>query len=175
METTNTTTNINTNTNTITKKIGNREEVYKCIALYTAGGLYKDDIIEKQHNGKNIYISRKISEKMKEQINMVREHNPNFFKKQKKTFSVPKIIKNKNNLKTQKLSFQIKNNEVKNIYYPELKGINLKELKEELLREEAEEDNASIELEENTNTNKVKKPLEPFKIEELEDIDINCL
>ena len=167
-------TNIDTNTNT--KKTGSREEVYKSIATHTAGGLYKDDIIEKQHNGKTIYISKKISEKMKEQINVLREHNPNFFKKQKKTFSVPKIIKNKNNSKTQKLSFQIKNNEVKNIYYPELKGIDIKELKEELLREEAEEDAAHIDgLEEITNINKVKKPLEPFKLEELEDIDINCL
>ena len=163
-------------TNTNTKKTGSREEVYKSIATHTAGGLYKDDIIEKQHNGKTIYISKKISEKMKEQINVLREHNPNFFKKQKKTFSVPKIIKNKNNSKTQKLSFQIKNNEVKNIYYPELKGIDIKELKEELLREEAEEDAAHIDgLEEITNINKVKKPLEPFKLDELEDIDINCL
>ena len=163
-------------TNTNTKKTGSREEVYKSIATHTAGGLYKDDIIEKQHNGKTIYISKKISEKMKEQINVLREHNPNFFKKQKKTFSVPKIIKNKNNSKTQKLSFQIKNNEVKNIYYPELKGIDIKELKEELLREEAEEDPAHIDgLEEITNINKVKKPLEPFKLDELEDIDINCL
>jgi len=163
-------------TNTNTKKTGSREEVYKSIATHTAGGLYKDDIIEKQHNGKTIYISKKISEKMKEQINVLREHNPNFFKKQKKTFSVPKIIKNKNNSKTQKLSFQIKNNEVKNIYYPELKGIDIKELKEELLREEAEEDSAHIDgLEEITNINKVKKPLEPFKLDELEDIDINCL
>ena len=168
----------NTNTNTNTKKTGSREEVYKSIASHTAGGLYKNDIIEKQHNGKTIYISKKISEKMKEQINIIREHNPNFFKKQKKTFSVPKIIKNKNNSKTQKLSFQINNNEVKNIYYPELKGINIKELKEELLREEAEEDEAHLDgLEEltNVNFNKVKKPLEPFKLDELEDIDINCL
>ena len=165
-----------TNTNTNTKKTGSREEVYKCIASHTAGGLCKNDIIEKHHNGKTIYISKKISEKMKEQINVLREHNPNFFKKQKKTFSVPKIIKNKNNSKTQKLSFQIKNNEVKNIYYPELKGIDIKELKEELLREEAEEDAAHIDgLEEITNINKVKKPLEPFKLDELEDIDINCL
>ena len=163
-------------TNTNTKKTGSREEVYKSIATHTAGGLYKDDIIEKQHNGKTIYISKKISEKMKEQINIIREYNPNFFKKQKKTFSVPKIIKNKNNSKTQKLSFQIKNNEVKNIYYPELKGIDIKELKEELLREEAEEDAAHIDgLEEITNINKVKKPLEPFKLDELEDIDINCI
>jgi hypothetical protein len=163
---------IETNT---TKKIGTREEVYKCIASQTAGGLCKSDIIEKKHNGKTIYISKKISEKMKEQINIIREYNPNFLKKQKKTFSAPKIIKNKNNSKTQKLSFK-KQNEVKNIYYPELKGMNLEELKADLLREEAEEDEATIDsLEEITNVNKVKKPLEAFKLDELEDIDINCL
>ena len=42
--------------------------------------------------------------------------------------------------KTQKLSFQINKNTFKNIYYPELKGIDLQELKEELKREEDEED-----------------------------------
>lgn len=163
---------------TLFKTIGSREEVYKGIASHTSGGLCKSDIIEKLHNGKTIYISKKISEKMKEQINIIREYNPNFLKKKKKTFSVPKIIKNKNNSKTQKLSFK-KQNEVKNIYYPELKGINLQELKEDLLREEAEEDAANEEglnrLEELTNVNKIKKPLEPFKLDELEDIDINCL
>ena len=56
---------IETNT---TKKIGTREEVYKCIASQTAGGLCKSDIIEKNFNGKLIYISKKISDKMKAQI-----------------------------------------------------------------------------------------------------------
>lgn len=158
---------------TLSKTIGTREEVYKCIASHTSGGLYKSDIIEKLHNGKTIYVSKKISDKMKEQINIIREYNPNFLKKQKKTFSVPK--KYKNNSKTQKISFK-NQNEVKNIYYPELKGINLNELKEDLLREEAEEDAAYIEeldkLEELTNNNKVKKKLlDPFKIDKIEDID----
>ena len=48
-----------------TKKIGTREEVYKSIAQRTNGGLLKSDIIEKNNNGKLIYISKKISEKMK--------------------------------------------------------------------------------------------------------------
>ena len=48
----------------LSKKTGSREEVYKCIASHTAGGLCKSDIIEKQHNGKTIYISKKISEKI---------------------------------------------------------------------------------------------------------------
>ena len=154
------------------KKIGTREEVYKLIAARTAGGLCKSDIIEKNFNGKLIYISKKISEKMKAQLNIIRETNPTFFKKQKKTHSVGFVKKNKNKhiAKTQKLSFEIHKNEVKNIYYPELKGIDLKELKEELLREEEEEDLQSIEL-----NKKESKTLEPFKIEELPDIDINFL
>ena len=79
----------NANANTNTKKTGSREEVYKCLALKTAGGLCKNDIIEKQYNGKLIYISKKISDKMKE---LIKKHNPIIFKKQKKTLSGPKII-----------------------------------------------------------------------------------
>lgn len=173
----NTNTNTNTNININSKKIGTREEVYKCLALKTAGGLCKSDIIEKQYNGKLIYVSKKISDKMKE---LIKKHNPTMFKKQKKTLSGPKLNKiiNKINTKTQKISFETKNNEVKNIYYPELKGIDLKELKEELLREEEEEDLATIEGLDTEEKCKNKKSLEPFKlenIEELEDIDINNL
>ena len=47
------------------KKVGTREEVYKGIAQRTAGGLNKNDIIEKVFGTKTIYISRKLSEKMK--------------------------------------------------------------------------------------------------------------
>ena len=95
-------------TNTI-KKIGSREEVYKCLALHTIGGLYKNDILEKKHNDKFIYISKKISDKMKAQISIIRETNPNFFKKQKKTLNISSI-NNKNHSKTQKILFQMNNN-----------------------------------------------------------------
>jgi len=50
------------------KKIGTREEVYKHIAIRTAGGLHKDDIIEKTVGSKTIYISKKLSIKMKAHI-----------------------------------------------------------------------------------------------------------
>ena len=53
--------------------------------------------------------------------------------------------------------------------------LDLKELKADLLREEQEEDYPDLEPKDNTNTNKVKKPLEPFTIDELPDIDINFL
>ena len=204
------------------KKIGTREEVYKGLASRTAGGLCNCDIIEKNFNGKLIYISKKISDKMKiqmtaynqvnqaNQVNQVnkldnikqnttqntiqnttqttiqntmqntiqnKNKNKKIAKKNKKTLAVVNKnttnLINKNKSKTQKLSFQINKNEIKNIYYPELEGIDIKELKEELLREEQEEDNCT---ESNDNDNKkVKKPLEPFKVEELPDIDINFL
>ena len=160
------------------KKIGTREEVYKCIASKTVGGLCKFDILEKNYNGKIIYISRKLSEKMKDTISNIRKTNPNFFKKQKKTHNVSKyeskdeinlntnlnnkkIKNNKNKIcKTQKLSFQINKNTFKNIYYPELKGMDLQELKEELKREEDEED--VVEEEDDDNID--------FDVNELEEV-----
>ena len=97
-------------------------------------------------------------------------------KRNKKTLAAQNIhntkLLNKHKSKTQKLSFQVNNNEVKNVYYPELKGVDLKELKEDLLREEQEEDYPCLE---EKDTTKVKKPLEPFTVEELPDIDINFL
>ena len=209
------------NANTV-KKIGTREEVYKGCASRTAGGLTKTDIIEKNFNGKLIYISKKISEKMRAQMIALQAHNQSIqqntqtntntntltlqqlqeynknkkiLKKNKKTLAALKTnttnttnttnntnntnnknLINKHKSKTQKLSFQVNNNEVKNVYYPELKGLDLKELKAELLREEQEEDFPVLEVKDNdTNNNKVKKPLEPFKVEELPDIDINFL
>jgi hypothetical protein len=172
------------------KKIGTREEVYKNIALRTAGGLKKDDIIEKKIGNRIMYISKKLSDKMKENVNILRTHNPNFFKRiQKKTIvstndtqpiekqnsypntkPITSILKNKKNIithaKTQKLSFKINDNPIKTIFYPELKGMDLKELKEEIIREEAEED-LGIKL--------PPKKQEPFSIDDMPDIDINSL
>jgi hypothetical protein len=176
------------------KIIGTREEVYKCTATRTAGGLQKNDIIEKKIGNKIMYISKKISEKMKENINILRIQNPNFLKKiQKKTIvnNQSAILKqepekNKHNMqntqntnniqnktklnthnKTQKLSFKVSDNEVKNVFYPELKGININELKQDLKDEEDEED-LGLNIKK-TNSNNI------FKIEELPDININEL
>ena len=149
--------------NTI-KIIGTREEVYKSQAKKTIGGLTKPDILEKCNNGKTTYISKKLSDKMRLQINTIRENNPNFFKNKKRTHCVSSIHKNSNSSsnnnnnssssnnssnntiyknkkksKTHKLSFEINNNKVKNIYYPELNGLNIEELKEEIRRQEEEE------------------------------------
>ncbi len=184
------------------KKVGTREEVYKNLALRTAGGLKKDDIIEKKIGNRIMYISKKLSDKMKENISIIRTQNPNFFKRiQKKTLVTPieaqktntqqtstpntpntpntsntpliSILKNKKqgtqtHAKTQKLSFKIKDKDstVKTIFYPELKGMDLKELKEDILREEAEED-LGIKI--------PQKKLEAFSIVEMPDIDITNL
>ena len=202
--------------NSCIKKLGTREEVYKSKASRTAGGLCKEDIIEKLFNGKLIYISKKISEKMKAQMTTNPMFNKIIMKKQKnknkKTISNPSasipsasipsastqsaatpsastpIVSNKHKAKTQKLSFEINKNEFKNVYYPELKGLDLKELKEELLREEAEEDNPCGDLDfdfdlkevddfkpNRSGSGNVKKSIDPFTIEELPDIDINSL
>ena len=150
------------------KIIGTREEVYKSQAKKTIGGLTKPDILEKCNNGKTTYISKKLSDKMRLQLNTIRENNPNLFKNKKRTHCVSYIHKNSNSnsinnnnssnntnnnnnnsnntnyknkkkSKTHKLSFEINNNKVKNIYYPELNGLNIEELKEEIRRQEEEE------------------------------------
>ena len=83
------------------KKIGTREEVYKLIAKRTNGGLLKSDIIEKNTNGKLIYISKKISEKMKANTSNIcflkKTHNNNQFKKKIiNLIKKIKIVKHKN-------------------------------------------------------------------------------
>ena len=68
------------------KKVGTREEVFKGLADRTAGGLKKDDIIEKHFSNRIIYISKKLSDRMKINIATLRINNPNYFKRfQKKT------------------------------------------------------------------------------------------
>ena len=68
------------------KKVGTREEVFKGLAERTAGSLKKDDIIEKSIGNHKIYISKKLSDRMKLNIATLRINNPNFFKRlQKKT------------------------------------------------------------------------------------------
>ena len=173
------------------KRIGTREEVFKGLALRTAGGLKRDDIISKQLGSKIIYISKKLSAKMKENFNIIRASNPNYFKKQiKRTMVVKptynetasknitsstiepntsnslivnqtKQVNNKPASKTMKLAFKIDENVEKNIYYKELQGMNIIELKEELKREEAEED--------------LGLPKKEFSIEEMPDITLDDL
>ena len=165
------------------KKVGTREEVYNNLASRTAGNLTKNDIIEKTIGSRKIYISKKLSEKM---IN-----NPIFLKRVHKrtliatpnqaptqstpTQSTPNHIKKQTSTKTQKLSFKIGENAVKTIYYPELNGVNLKKLKEELLKEEAEEDLGIVIPKKNVSSSGASSNAGEFIIEELPEIDMNEL
>ena len=78
------------------KTVGTREEVYKGLASRTAGNLQKNDIIEKIIGNRKLYISKKISEKMKENINIFRTNNPNFFKSMHKKTIVANNIESNN-------------------------------------------------------------------------------
>jgi hypothetical protein len=177
------------------RTVGTREEVYKGLASRTAGNLQKNDIIEKIIGNRILYISKKISDKMKANISIFRTSNPNFLKSiQKKTMVVNNTelhntqnikTQNTNNqdlniqninkqdinkkkskiIKTQKLMFKEKDNSFKTIYYPELQGMNLDKIKEELRQEEAEEDFGTIIPKQNVHTS--------FLIEEFPEISNN--
>jgi hypothetical protein len=58
------------------KRLGTREEVFKGLAIRTAGGLKKDDIIAKQFGTKTLYISKRLSDRMRENF-----QNANYFRK----------------------------------------------------------------------------------------------
>ena len=187
------------------KKVGTREEVFKGLAARTAGGLKRDDIIEKQFGTRTLYISKRLSDKMRENFKFIRTNNPNYFKRQPKRTMIstaanttypqqtsqsqlqqtsqPQILSQSQPSqpqissqqqrsqparriggKTHKLAFKVRENTVKNVYYPELQGMNIQELKEELAREEAEEDRGQL------------KPLAgTFTIQDMPDIDISNL
>lgn len=189
--------NMNTNNNNEFKRVGTREEVFKGLAVRTAGGLKKDDIIEKVFGSRKLYISKKLSDKMKTNFMILKSHNPNFMKRiQKKTHSIPPPIINTSNdnltnntnnnskltnqpiqnqpsmkmqnistnqkikrSRTQKLSFNVKNNTIKSYYYPELEGYDINKLKKDLEEEEAIEDLGMTPRE--------------FIIQDLNDIDLN--
>jgi hypothetical protein len=183
----------------INKRIGTRQEVYKGLATRTAGGLKKDDIIEKEFGSRKMYISKKLSDKMRENFNIIRSNNPNHLKRNpKRTMVAHKLNETANanstlayqnkviaeldkkqqnpnqkhqhqHSKMQKLSFKVKENTVRNVFYPELKGMDIKQLKEELVREETEED---LGISSSSDNNQPKKE---FSIEEMPDIDMASL
>jgi hypothetical protein len=178
------------------KKIGTREEVFKGLAARTAGGLKKDDIITKQFGARVLYISKKLSDKMRENF----QHANYFRKRIRKTLVAPNNtntlefnnntnananananantnangkISNSNIVKhphgkTQKLSFKVNNSTVKNVYYKELHGMNLQKLKEELKQEEVEEDLGILNTRSNGNSGE-------FKIEDVPEISLDDL
>ena len=65
------------------KKIGTREDVYNGIAQKTSGGMYQTDIILKKNNrNSKKYISRKISNRMKQETHLKKYKNQKSLKKQ---------------------------------------------------------------------------------------------
>jgi hypothetical protein len=205
------------------KRLGTREEVFKGLASRTAGGLKKDDIIAKEFGHRTLYISKRLSDRMRENF----QHAHSFRKRIRKTLvasnntsslesnntstnntstnntstnntstnntstnNTPTNNKSTNNAnnanikimnsnthtnsvkaphgKTQKLSFKVHDNPVKNVYYKELNGLNLQKLKEELKQEEVEEDLGILNTRSNGNSGE-------FKIEDVPEISLDDL
>ena len=117
------------------KKIGTREEVFLGKALRTSGGLTKKDILIKTVNGKNNYISKKLSEIAKER-DMFSKYKP----KRRTKGHILKISHKDTSQKLTKknISFSLNNTEYKKYYYPELAGKNIERLRQG--NEEDEED-----------------------------------
>ena len=147
------------------KRVGTREEVFKGQASRTAGGLKKDDIIAKQFGTRTLYISKRLSDRMRENF---QNTTNNFRKRVRKTLVTPSSTSQSSfdirristgtitgtrtgtstgtitsNIKTphsKTLKFKVNNNTVRNVYYKELQGMNIQKLKDELKKEESEED-----------------------------------
>lgn len=54
----------------IYKPVGSREDVYLGYASKTSGGMRKPDIVKKDNKGQVKYVSKKIGERMRSQINI---------------------------------------------------------------------------------------------------------
>jgi len=150
------------------KGVGTREDVFKGLATKTAGGLTRDDIIEKRIGNRILYISKKLSDKMKINPNLIRKIRVRTrtatttatttgttatigpaapIETGTVTFTDTKQVTQQHptqqhphpHPKTQKIRFS-KDNVSVNVYYPELKGQNISALKADIVREELEED-----------------------------------
>ena len=87
------------------KKIGSREDVYNGIAQKTSGGMYQSDIILKKNNPKGKkYISKKISNRMKEET-------PLKHYKREKSLKIKNI---NNNIQNNNIQRNIQNNNIQN-------------------------------------------------------------
>lgn len=164
------------------KRIGTREEVFKGLASRTAGGLTKSDIIAKQFNTRTLYISKKLSDRMRENF----QHANYFRKRIRKTLvatnntpvlhqsiqdTMIKQVGACGGIKAHQcktLKFKVNDNTVRNVYYKELQGQNLQKLKEELKKEEAEEDLGLPATQESNNSGE-------FKIEDVPEISLDDL
>lgn len=132
------------------KKIGSRKEVYLGVALKTSGGMTRDDIIKSvKEKAKKIYLSKKISSRMKYnspllsyrkhkkskkkeyelgKLNvsdlkekLIRERKLQRLKRRKlKSQKSHKNLKEKKKHKSKKLSFALNKNKTKEFYCPRL-------------------------------------------------------
>lgn len=165
------------------KRVGTREEVFKGQASRTAGGLKKDDIIAKQFGTRTLYISKRLSDRMRENF---QNTSNNFRKRVRKTLvannnimqSTQSTQSTQSQLETsikqistggtktahaKTLKFKVNDNTVRNVYYKELQGMNIQKLKDELKKEEAEEDQGMA--------SESQEPRE-FKIEDVPEISL---
>lgn len=137
------------------KRYGTREEVFKEIAHQTTGGLTKNDLICKKKDNTVIYISKKLSNAMKETDNLKKY-------RRKKTIS-RNNFKNNSRVLTKKISFNSKP-VVNEYYYPELEGENLKHIRDEYLEEELNDfgitNEVEVEVQDINNISDLDKSLE---------------
>ena len=165
------------------KRIGTREEVFKGLAARTAGGLTKADIIAKQFGTRILYISKRLSDRMRENF---QNTNNNFRKRVRKTLvatnntpapqqlmqdTMTKPVSMGSGVKAhhaKTLKFKVSDNTVRNVYYKELQGQNLQKLKEELKKEEAEEDMGLPAVRESNSSGE-------FKIEDVPELSLDDL
>jgi hypothetical protein len=185
------------------KRIGSRKEVYLGIALKTSGGMNRDDIIKSvKEKAKKIYLSKKISHRMKNnspllsyrkhkkskkkeyvlgKLNvsdlketLIRERKLQRIKRRKfKSQKIQKYLKEKNNSR-KKLSFALNKNKIKEFYCSKLNN-NDDEDDDKFSTTSFngyERDDEDDEYNHNNNNQKGRKE---FKIEEPPDINLDEL
>ena len=107
--------------------IGSRADVYEGRADRTAGGLTKADIICRVMAGKKLYISQRVSNRMREMMKA----------KTKKPILKPPTQTSSSDEKTKKnVRFNLEQNEIKQFRYDELDGQDIKQLQREMEEED---------------------------------------
>ena len=117
--------------------IGSRADVYEGRADRTAGGLTKSDIICKVMAGKKLYISQKVSNRMRDL--MKNKTRKPIIKSSNENASSSSSNNNNQNEKTKKaVKFNLEANEIKQFRYEELDGQDIEQLQKEMEEEDEE-------------------------------------
>ena len=111
--------------------IGSRADVYEGRADRTAGGLTKADIICRVMAGKKLYISQRVSTRMRE-VMKTRVKKP-ILKTLVPTLSEQAVDKTKKNVK-----FNLEQNEIRQFRYDELDGQDIAQLQREMEDDDTE-------------------------------------